>query len=234
MSETGYLVSQASKLLEVQSHVLRYWEEELLLPIGRNELGHRYYTRYDIQVILCIKELKKKGFPLKEIKKVIPLFYEVVKQEEKQLERKNSERKDSAIKNSERNLEKNSEKEKTEKQPGTTVNSGNRSAYSGKRKKAQKAARAREQKKKKEQNRQNNRLEGQERGVPEEFMEILDRIVKERMKEQTYRNQEEEQKCRKLDEKIRTCQKARKEVAAAVEKEKQEKHRFFRKKKSDA
>lgn len=216
MSETGYLVSQASKLLEVQSHVLRYWEEELLLPIGRNELGHRYYTRYDIQVILCIKELKKKGFPLKEIKKVIPLFYEIVKQEEKQLERKNPER------------------EKTEKQPGTTVNSGNRSAYSGKRKKAQKAARAREQKKKKEQNRQNNRLEGQERGVPEEFMEILDRIVKERMKEQTYRNQEEEQKCRKLDEKIRICQKARKEVAAAVEKEKQEKHRFFRKKKSDA
>ena len=82
MSESGYLVSQASKLLEVQSHVLRYWEEELLLPIGRNELGHRYYTRYDIQVILCIKELKKKGFSLKEIKKVIPLFYETVKQEE--------------------------------------------------------------------------------------------------------------------------------------------------------
>ena len=82
MSESGYLVSQASKLLEVQSHVLRYWEEELLLPIGRNELGHRYYTRYDIQVILCIKELKKKGFSLKEIKKVIPLFYETVKKEE--------------------------------------------------------------------------------------------------------------------------------------------------------
>ena len=71
-------------------------------------------------------------------------------------------------------------------------------------------------------------------GVPKEFMEILNRIVKERMKEQNYRNQEEEQKCRKLDEKIRICQKARKEVAVAIEKEKQEKHRFFRKKKSDA
>ena len=44
----------------------------------------------------------------------------------------------------------------------------------------------------------------------------------------------EEEKCRKLDEKIRICQKARKEVAVAVEKEKQEKHHFFRKKKSDA
>ena len=190
MSESGYLVSQASKLLEVQSHVLRYWEEELLLPIGRNELGHRYYTRYDIQVILCIKELKKKGFSLKEIKKVIPLFYETVKQEET-----------------------NSKGDDLEK--------------------AQKAARAREQKKKKEQNRQTNKPDGQESGVPKEFMEILNRIVKERMKEQNYRNQEEE-KCRKLDEKIRICQKARKEVAVAVEKEKQEKHHFFRKKKSDA
>ena len=218
MSESGYLVSQASKLLEVQSHVLRYWEEELLLPIGRNELGHRYYTRYDIQVILCIKELKKKGFSLKEIKKVIPLFYETVKQEET-----NSKGDDLEIKNL----------EKAERKFETAVNSVSRSAYSGKRKKAQKAARAREQKKKKEQNRQTNKPDGQESGVPKEFMEILNRIVKERMKEQNYRNQEEE-KCRKLDEKIRICQKARKEVAVAVEKEKQEKHHFFRKKKSDA
>ena len=82
-------------------------------------------------------------------------------------------------------------------------------------------------------NRQMNKPDGRENGVPKEFMEILNRIVKERMKEQNYRNQEEE-KCRKLDEKIRICQKARKEVAVAVEKEKQEKHRFFRKKKSDA
>ena len=181
MSESGYLVSQASKLLEVQSHVLRYWEEELLLPIGRNELGHRYYTRYDIQVILCIKELKKKGFSLKEIKKVIPLFYETVKQEETNSKGDNLERE--VLEKAERKFE-------------TAVNSVSRSAYSGKRKKAQKAARAREQKKKKEQNRQTNKPDGQESGVPKEFMEILNRIVKERMKEQNYRNQEEE-KCRK-------------------------------------
>lgn len=33
MEETIYSVSQAVKFLEVQSHVLRYWEEELGLPI---------------------------------------------------------------------------------------------------------------------------------------------------------------------------------------------------------
>ena len=59
MQETVYSVSEAVKLLEIQSHVLRYWEEEMKLPIQRNEMGHRYYTRYDIQVFLSIKELKK-------------------------------------------------------------------------------------------------------------------------------------------------------------------------------
>ena len=38
-------------------------------------MGHRYYTRYDIQVFLSINELKKKGYSLKEIGKLIPLFY---------------------------------------------------------------------------------------------------------------------------------------------------------------
>ena len=75
MEETIYSVSQAVKLLETQSHVLRYWEEELALPIKRNEMGHRYYTRWDIQVFLSIKELKKRGYSLKEIGELTPFFY---------------------------------------------------------------------------------------------------------------------------------------------------------------
>lgn len=75
MSETSYSVSETAKLLDVQSHVLRFWEDELHLPINRNEMGHRYYTRYDIQVLLAIKELKKKGLALKEIGSLIPFLY---------------------------------------------------------------------------------------------------------------------------------------------------------------
>ena len=75
MSETSYSVSETAKLLDVQSHVLRFWEEELHLPIDRNEMGHRYYTRYDIQVLLAIKELKKKGLALKEIGSLIHFLY---------------------------------------------------------------------------------------------------------------------------------------------------------------
>ena len=83
MQETIYSVSEAVGILELQSHVLRYWEEEMKLPIKRNELGHRYYTRWDIQVLLSIKELKKKGYSLKEIGKLADIFYQRQEKESK-------------------------------------------------------------------------------------------------------------------------------------------------------
>ena len=43
MKENKYTISEAARLLSVENHVLRYWEEELELNIPRNELGHRYY-----------------------------------------------------------------------------------------------------------------------------------------------------------------------------------------------
>ncbi len=44
MSETSYSVSETAKLLDVQSHVLRFWEDELHLPIDRNEMWTQIYT----------------------------------------------------------------------------------------------------------------------------------------------------------------------------------------------
>jgi len=66
-----YLISEASKKAGVEPHVLRYWEEELQLPIKRNEAGHRYYTTEDIKRFCQIKELKNKGLQLKAIKTFI-------------------------------------------------------------------------------------------------------------------------------------------------------------------
>lgn len=75
MAEHTYSMTETSKLLEERTSVLRYWEKELALTIARNERGCRYYTRQDIQVLLCIKELKKKGYMLREIKNLIlPLY----------------------------------------------------------------------------------------------------------------------------------------------------------------
>lgn len=72
MSETRYMISDASRLVDVEAHVLRYWEEELELPIGRNEMGHRYYTEENIRLFRHIKALKDGGVQLKAIKQLLP------------------------------------------------------------------------------------------------------------------------------------------------------------------
>lgn len=70
--EKRYFISDASKMVDVESHVLRYWEEELLIEIPRNEMGHRYYTDFHIKLLKSIKELKEQGFQLKAIKMLLP------------------------------------------------------------------------------------------------------------------------------------------------------------------
>ena len=68
MAEVHYLISDASKKVDVEAHVLRYWEEELELRIPRNEMGHRYYTEFHIRLFRQVKMLKDKGYQLKAIK----------------------------------------------------------------------------------------------------------------------------------------------------------------------
>lgn len=151
MQETVYSVSEAVKLLDIKSHVLRYWEEEMELPIQRNEMGHRYYTRYDIQAFLSIRELKKKGYSLKEIGKLMPFFYE--------------------------------NKMKSEScEPKT----------------------------------KSKVYKAEPQRISREFMEIVSRMVKERLQEEN----SEEARYKKLDERIRNYQQSRREVAAAAEQKK--------------
>ncbi len=70
--EKCYTVAETVKITGVKSYVLRYWEDELELHIGRTNLGHRYYTGYDIQLFLNIKELKNRGLQLKAIRDLLP------------------------------------------------------------------------------------------------------------------------------------------------------------------
>lgn len=72
MEETRYSISDAAKKVNVETHVLRYWEEELELPIPRNELGHRYFTEDTIHMLNQVKELKEYGYQLKAIKMILP------------------------------------------------------------------------------------------------------------------------------------------------------------------
>ena len=71
MEKVRYMISDAANIVNVESHVLRYWEDELALDIPRNELGHRYYTKENIKEFQRIKELKEQGYQLKAIRMIV-------------------------------------------------------------------------------------------------------------------------------------------------------------------
>lgn len=73
VEEKQLKISEMTKKVGVEAHVLRYWEEELGLPIKRNSLGHRYYTEDDVEQFMQIKEWKDKGIQLKGIKSILEL-----------------------------------------------------------------------------------------------------------------------------------------------------------------
>lgn len=72
MSEKCYFISEASKMVGVEAHVLRYWEEQLGLEIKRNEMGHRYYIDEDIRLLQNIKQVMAKGIQLRAVKMLLP------------------------------------------------------------------------------------------------------------------------------------------------------------------
>ena len=65
MEKVRYTISDAAQMMDVESHALRYWEEELDLSVPRNEQGHRYYTKENIEQFQKIKDLKEKGYQLR-------------------------------------------------------------------------------------------------------------------------------------------------------------------------
>ena len=71
MENVRSIISDAANIVHVESHVLRYWEDELELNIPRNEMGHRYYTKENIAEFQRIKELKEQGYQLKAIRMIV-------------------------------------------------------------------------------------------------------------------------------------------------------------------
>lgn len=68
MEDRTYSVSEAVRLVGVESHVLRYWEEELHISIQRNAQGHRLYSKGNITLFRKVKDWKEKGLQLKAIR----------------------------------------------------------------------------------------------------------------------------------------------------------------------
>jgi DNA-binding transcriptional MerR regulator len=71
VEEVRYMISEAAKRVDVEAHVLRYWQKELALPINRNEMEQRYYKESDIELLKKVKQLKEQGFQLKAIKMIL-------------------------------------------------------------------------------------------------------------------------------------------------------------------
>lgn len=71
MEEKSYIISEVAERTGIETHVLRYWEDELNLDIPRNKMGHRYYTEEQVELFKQIKELKDSGFQLKAVKAVL-------------------------------------------------------------------------------------------------------------------------------------------------------------------
>ncbi len=71
LEQKRYMISDAANIVAVESHVLRYWEDELELTVPRNELGHRYYTQENVDEFLRIRQLKEEGYQLKAIRIIL-------------------------------------------------------------------------------------------------------------------------------------------------------------------
>ena len=68
-----FTIGEASKICDVKTHVLRYWESEFkeLDPIKRKG-NRRYYQQKDIIIVLHIKDLlQDKGYTIDGAKNVI-------------------------------------------------------------------------------------------------------------------------------------------------------------------
>lgn len=71
MEEQNFYISEVSRQVGVEPHVLRYWEEELGLLIDRNSQGKRCYSRENVEIFLEVKGLREKGMQLKAAREIL-------------------------------------------------------------------------------------------------------------------------------------------------------------------
>ena len=61
MQKLYYSISEISKLVEEEQHILRYWEKEFIeLKPKKNRAGNRIFSEKDLFIIKAIKKLIRK------------------------------------------------------------------------------------------------------------------------------------------------------------------------------
>ncbi len=68
-------IKDAAKEVQLTPHTLRYYESEGLLPfLGRDEQGHRVFSKKDIEWIQFILCLRNTGMSIREMKSFVKLY----------------------------------------------------------------------------------------------------------------------------------------------------------------
>ncbi|SFR62662.1 MerR family transcriptional regulator [Anaeromicropila populeti] len=238
MSQIRYIISDASKKIDVEPHVLRYWEDELGIKIPRNEMGHRYYREQDIEMFKGIKLLKEQGFQLRAIKMVLSDISKIGQLDEKSMSMLKDEL-NAQVLTLEQTASEQVLKECLE-EVGQALEEENERCYNGLSHKEEELFPPEEDKMTQFKVIMSTLIMDALRENNKELSGVVGTVVSESvLKEMDYmmrmKEEREEERFKKLDEAIRSRQKSRREVAATEEKEKKKKKGFFsKKKKSDA
>lgn len=207
-----YMISDAAKLVDVETHVLRYWEEELELSILRNEMGHRYYTEGDINLFRNVKTLKERGFQLKAVKTLVPKLKDCSVDKLHELLSLETELTYPVVENNHNEKEFNNKAmEVSPKMPVNNLSNDKMQQFQNIIKGIVSEALM-----------ENNYELGKEVGtrVSESVLKEMDYLIK-------VQDEREEERFKKLDELVRTHQKHRKEIAATAEGKKKKKFRLL-------
>lgn len=71
MKEFSYKIGDISRLYDMSSDALRYYEKEGLLSPRRHANGYRYYTISDICILNVIRNLRGVDIPLKQVRQYV-------------------------------------------------------------------------------------------------------------------------------------------------------------------
>ena len=78
-------IKDVAEMLNTEAYILRYYEKELNLEIGRNSKGYRVYTLEDVDLFKKIQGMREKGLQLKAIESIVHDSNEEVKETYEQL-----------------------------------------------------------------------------------------------------------------------------------------------------
>lgn len=69
--EERYSIKQVSEMLDgLPFHTIRYWIDEIGIPVERDEMNNRWFTKDNVDLLVMAKEAKSQGANLKTIRKM--------------------------------------------------------------------------------------------------------------------------------------------------------------------